>query len=54
MLHLYLMEQKYVSPKEYAVMMGVTAQTVRNWIKEGKLKAIQPAGKNGRWFLKDG
>ena len=53
MLRSTYLANKYISPKEYAEIMGVTAQTLRNWIKEGKLKAIQPAGKNGRWFLKE-
>ncbi len=40
-----------LSPKEYADMKGVTAQTVRNWIKRKILKADQPAGKKGRWCI---
>ena len=36
------MNQEFVSTQQFADMAGVHIATVRNWIKSGKLKAVQP------------
>jgi excisionase family DNA binding protein len=41
----------YLTPKEYAELIGVTYATVRNWIKAGKVPVIQPHGFHGRMFI---
>lgn len=37
----------YNSVSETAAYLGFSTKTVMNWIKAGKLKAIQPFGKRG-------
>lgn len=39
-------EQKYYTGKEVAEMLGVTTRTIRNYLKEGKLKGTKFGG---RW-----
>lgn len=41
------MEDKYYTTDEVAAITRVTKETVREWIKDGKLKAI----KRGRSYL---
>lgn len=38
-------EERLLTPKEVANILGVTQDTVRGWIKAGKLGAIKLAGK---------
>ena len=45
---------KRLRVKEYAQRYGVSESTVREWIRNGKVKFEQPAGKKGRIFLYDG
>jgi excisionase family DNA binding protein len=44
-------ESKYMSPKEAAEHFGVHVNTILNWIKAGKIQAIQPAGRYGRLMI---
>lgn len=38
--------EKIYKPKEFALMVGVTVQTLQRWDKEGKLKAYRnPKGR---------
>jgi excisionase family DNA binding protein len=37
----------YMTPKEAADMIGVTVNTIRRWVQNGRLVAWQPAGKRG-------
>lgn len=41
-----------ISASTAASLLGVTSQTVRNWIRAGKLEGWQ--GTNGRWSVKRG
>ncbi len=38
----------YFSPADVAVILQVSMQTVRRWIKEGKLPAVKFGGENSR------
>lgn len=42
---------RYVGTQEVARAFGVSVKTVVMWINNGKLKAIQPAGENGRYRI---
>ena len=38
----------YFSPADVAVILQVSMQTVRRWIREGKLPAVKIGGENSR------
>lgn len=38
---------QFVSVSEAALRLGVSAATVRRWIRAGHLAAVQPAGEQG-------
>ncbi|MBK8002408.1 MAG: helix-turn-helix domain-containing protein [Gemmatimonadetes bacterium] len=40
-LHSLDQETEWLSTEDYAVMKGVTPQTVRNWIRRGELRALR-------------
>ncbi|GAI99203.1 unnamed protein product, partial [marine sediment metagenome] len=42
----WLMAKTFLSTTEVAELLGVTSQTVRNWIKDGLIKAyrLNPTG----------
>lgn len=40
--------QSYIKPKELAAIMQVTVQTVRNWIKSGRIKRSEVFYPNGK------
>lgn len=42
---------KFVDTKVVADYYGVTTETVRNWIKEGKISGKQLAGNRGKYFI---
>jgi MerR family transcriptional regulator, copper efflux regulator len=47
------MERKYLTIKETAKMLGVTALTLRNWDKKGKLTAYRHPINNYRVYRLD-
>ena len=44
------MKKKYLTIQETAKIIGVTPQTLRNWDKEGKLKALRNPINNYRIY----
>jgi excisionase family DNA binding protein len=38
-------EREYLSPAGVAIYLGVSARTVYNWIRDGRLKASRPGPK---------
>ena len=44
------MKKKYLTIKEVAKILGVTPQTLRNWDKSGKLKALRNPINNYRVY----
>lgn len=44
-------DAKYMSPKQAAAHFGVSVNTIMNWIKKGRLEALQPAGPYGRLLI---
>lgn len=42
---------QYVGTADVAREFGVSVKTVVLWITSGKLRAIQPAGENGRYRI---
>lgn len=44
-----LMRNEYYTVPEYAKKYEVTSQTVRLWIRSGKLRAVK--GSNGRYII---
>lgn len=42
---------KFVDTKVVADYYGVTTETVRNWIKDGKISGKQLSGHRGKWFI---
>ncbi len=47
-----LPQSQFMSIKEYAAVRGVTSPTILAWIRDGILKAEQPRGRKGRWFIR--
>ncbi len=47
-----LPQSEFMSIKEYAAIRGVNARTIMLWIRDGILKAEQPRGRKGRWFIR--
>lgn len=45
-----LLRKRYLTIKEVAKILGVTPQTLRNWDKEGKLKALRNPINNYRIY----
>jgi hypothetical protein len=41
----------YFSLKEYAERRGISLRTLHRWLKKGIIKAEQPYGKRGKWFI---
>lgn len=44
-------KNKYMTLKEAAFIAGVSVQTIRRWIKSGKISALQPHGPDGHWWV---
>lgn len=42
---------RFVDIKTVAEYYGVTTETVRNWIKSGKISGKQLSGHRGKWFI---
>ncbi|MGP7817372.1 helix-turn-helix domain-containing protein [Niallia sp. 01092] len=42
---------QFVDTKVVADFYGVTTETVRNWIKDGKISGKQLSGHRGKWFI---
>lgn len=42
---------RYLTVKEFADITGFTKQTITKWCRKGKLRAIQPAGRTGKWGI---
>ena len=42
---------KFVDTKVVADYYGVTTETIRNWIKDGKISGKQLSGHRGKWFI---
>ena len=40
-----------LTPKDLAEKLGVNRRQVIRWIKAGKINAIQPGGKKGKYFI---
>jgi len=40
------MEKRFYSPKEVAIVIGVTPATVRSWVRKGMMKSVR-IGKQG-------
>jgi hypothetical protein len=41
----------YYSLKEYAKRRGISLRTLHRWLKKGIIKAEQPYGDRGKWFI---
>lgn len=44
----------YLRVRDFAEVYGVSESTVREWIRKGRLKFKQPAGKGGIIFVSPG
>lgn len=44
------MPQMY-SARTVAALLGVSRQSVMIWCRKGRVKATQPAGRNGQWLI---
>ena len=42
------MENQYITAEEAATALGVTIQTIHNWLTDGRLVGLYPGGKGGR------
>ena len=42
-------KQEYMTTQEAAIRLGVTVQTIRNWVKRGVLEGIKIGG---RYFIR--
>lgn len=38
-------DNEWLTPKQVAELVGVTARTVQNWIKDGKVRGYQVVGR---------
>lgn len=43
--------EKLLKLKDVAKQLGISYNTLVSWVKNGKLKAIQPGGKSGTWYV---
>jgi len=43
--------KKYLTPKEAAALLNVSTESIRNWTKAGKLKAVTTLGGHRRFLL---
>lgn len=41
---------KIYTVNEIAYLLGLNPETIRRWVRSGKLKAIQNSRKEGNWF----
>lgn len=41
-------ESRFLSVPEAAILLGVTAPTVRAWIRDGRIRAVRPGGELGQ------
>ena len=39
------LDNEWLTPKQAAELVGVTARTVQNWIKDGKVRGYQVVGR---------
>lgn len=46
-------KKKYLTPKEAASYLNVSTESIRNWTKAGKLKAVTTLGGHRRFYLED-
>ena len=46
------MEQKYYNVRQTANLLGIKVRTVREWIRNGKLRAAKYEVSN-RWFISE-
>ena len=44
------MDIKYYTLRQASEIMGIKVRTVREWIRNGRIKAIKIGGSN-RWFI---
>lgn len=44
------MDEKCYSLKDTAVLLGIKVRTMRQWIRDGKIKAFRYEG-NRRWYV---
>ena len=42
---------KVYTLKETAKILKIHYTTMWKWVKDGKIKAVQPSGRKGRWFI---
>lgn len=47
------LKKKYLTPKEAASYLNVSTESIRNWTKAGKLKAVTTLGGHRRFYLED-
>lgn len=45
------MPTRFISTEEAAIRYGVTARTIRNWLKQGKINGIKEGGESGHWRI---
>lgn len=45
--------KKYLTPKEAAAYLNVSTESIRNWTKAGKLKAVTTLGGHRRFYQED-
>lgn len=41
----------FLSPKQLAAIGDMSTKAIRTWAETGKIIAMQPAGKGGRWLI---
>ena len=44
-------QRQYLSPLEFSARTGLSPATVRRYLKQGKLRYLQPAGPRGRILI---
>lgn len=44
--------EKYYNIRETAQLLGMTVRTVRQWVHDGKIKAVQYA-RRGKWYISE-
>ena len=44
-------QPEYVPLKEYAKRRGISLRTLHRWVKQKIIKAEQPGGVRGKWFI---
>jgi excisionase family DNA binding protein len=48
-----VVQERYVTAQQVADKLGVSIETVRNWLKSGRLRGFMPGGTKSGWRIRE-